>query len=611
MSDQPVQADNGRTCPTDPPCARPQARLRLWPGIALLAVLWLARLWASVGEFAMYKFFVGMLIVPLVVLAGLLLWWLLASRLCWPDRLLVAGTFLAVTAGTLVAADASFRSLAIVIYALPIVVSAWVGWLVISAVLPWPVRRAGLLLIFVAAGVSCSLLRIDGMSGSFVASFNWRWTATPEQKLLAELKTRPAQPSDARPVPPQGGAPLREQPGDWPGFRGPRRDSRLSGVRIKTDWRQSPPQELWRHRIGPGWSSFAVVGDRLFTQEQRGDDEYVVCYDAAQGTEVWAHRDATRFSEMVSGPGPRATPTFHAGRLYSFGANGCLNCLDAAGGRPLWSHDVAAEFKQAESEKDIPQWGFATSPLVTHGVVVVFAGARNGKTVVAYKEETGDLAWTASVGPVPERVALSYSSPHLATVSGVEQILFATDAGLSGFEPLGGKELWHYSWPVAKTARIVQPAIVGEADVLIGTGLGNGTRRIHVACKGEEWLAEEQWTSRKIRPYFNDFVVFNDYLYGFDGNRFVCVGLKDGSETWRTGGYGNVQVLLLADQALLLILSEEGEVAIVSARPEEHEQRCKFKAIEGKTWNHPVIAHDKLFVRNSEEIACFRLPNLP
>ena len=320
------------------------------------------------------------------------------------------------------------------------------------------------------------------------------------------------------------------------------------------------------------------------------------------GAEVWAHHDAARFFELAAGPGPRATPTFHAGRLYSFGANGHLNCLDAASGKRLWSRDVVAD-----SRATVPQWGYASSPLVTHGVVVVFAGAPDGKTVVAYEEEKGEPAWTASVGPASEKGSLSYCSPQLATVDGVEQILLATDAGLSAFEPASGKVLWHHSWLVEGVARIVQPALVGDSDVLIGTGMGNGMRRIHVSRDGDEWLTEEQWTSRKIKPYFNDFVVLNDYLYGFDGNKFLCISLKDGSEIWRAHGYGNGQVLLLADQKLLLILSEEGDVALVSARPEKHEELCKFKAIEGKTWNHPVIAHGKLFVRNGEEMACFKL----
>jgi hypothetical protein len=195
----------------------------------------------------------------------------------------------------------------------------------------------------------------------------------------------------------------------------------------------------------------------------------------------------------------------------------------------------------------------------------------------------------------------------LATIHDADQILLATDAGLSAFEPAGGEVLWHYSWLVDGVARIVQPARVGDGDVLLGTGMGNGTRRIRVTRNGDHWLTEELWSSRKIKPYFNDFVVLKDYLYGFDGNKFVCVGLKDGGETWRAGGYGSGQVLLLADQEMLLILSEEGDVALVSARPEKHEELARFKAIEGKTWNHPVVAHGNLFVRNGEEIACFKL----
>ena len=611
MSDHVTPAPRDPQSQADVPDAGRHARLRLWPGIALLAVFWLVRGWASIGEFATYKFVVGMLIAPLVVLLGLLLWWLLASHLRWFDRLLVVGVFVAVTTVTLVAADPSFRSIALAIYALPIVVTAWPGWLAISFLFPWPVRRAGVLLVFVAVGIGCSLLRIDGMDGDFVAKFSWRWTPTPEQKLLAEL-ARSARVSNKQPtrsvnkkrdstggklgaLPSDAGQ--NEQPGDWPGFRGPRRDGRLAGVRIKTDWRQ-PPQELWRHRIGPGWSSFAVVGDSLFTQEQRGDDEYVVCYDAATGAEVWTHRDATRFSEMVAGPGPRATPTFHAGRLYAFGANGHLSCLDAASGKSLWLRDVVAD-----SRASVPQWGFASSPLVAQGMVTVFAGAPKAKTLLAYKTEKGELAWTASVGPESDKAALSYSSPQLVTIQGVDQILLATDAGLSAFEPASGRQLWHHSWPADNVARIVQPALVGDSDVLIGAR--SGTRRISVRRDGETWSTKEKWTNRKIRLYFNDVVIVNGCFYGLDSGKLVCIRLEDGSAAWRVRGYGNGQVLLLADQGLLLVLSEDGNVALVSAQPEKHQELCRFKAIEGKTWNHPVIAHGKLFVRNGEEIACF------
>ena len=194
-------------------------------------------------------------------------------------------------------------------------------------------------------------------------------------------------------------------------------------------------------------------------------------------------------------------------------------------------------------------------------------------------------------------------------MGGVEQVLVTSDVGLVSYQPDSGKVLWEHRWPVEQ-ARVVQPAILSETDVLLGTGMTGGTRRLSVHHEGDEWKLEEQWTSKVIKPYYNDFVVRNDYMYGFDNNIFMCVGLADGKMKWRTRGYGNGQVLLLADDALLLILTEQGEVALVEARPEEHKELVRIKAIEGKTWNHPVVAHGKLFVRNAEEIAGLELPLL-
>jgi hypothetical protein len=202
---------------------------------------------------------------------------------------------------------------------------------------------------------------------------------------------------------------------------------------------------------------------------------------------------------------------------------------------------------------------------------------------------------------------LSYCSPQLATIHGIEQFLLSTSAGLFSFDPATGRTLWSHDWPSQGVARVCQPARIGDADLLIGTGMGVGSRRITVAHDAGKWTTEIGWTSKDIKPYFNDLVLADGHLYGFDGNIFVCVSLQDGTRTWRARGYGNGQVLLLADQALLLILSEQGDVALVRAQPQSHEELGRFKAIEGKTWNHPVVAHGKLYVRNAEEIACFKL----
>jgi len=563
-----------------------ERRLRLWPGVVIVALMWVLILVPAWLAPATLVQFLLMFWSPIVATLAVVGWWLFASRLPWADRLL--GVLVCVAAG-LTALRLSDSSMAIpfLMFTLKWVTTAWVGWLLVTPFLSWPVRRWGLVVVLLLVWSFFPLLRFDGVDGSMKADFAWRWSPTAEQQFLAESRGTPAAP-DAEV--------LTLQPGDWPGFRGPERDGRLSGVRITTDWKQSSPRQLWRHRIGPGWSSFAVVGTHLFTQEQRGEDEVVVCYHADTGKELWSHVDQARFTEVVAGPGPRATPTFHAGKLYAQGAAGRLNCLDAATGKLLWSRDVVAD-----SGAKVPQWGFAGSPLVVGDVVTVFAGGPEGKSVLGYHASSGEPAWSAGEGE------LSYCSPHLAHLGGVEQVLIATDAGLTSFHPVRGDVLWKHPWSAEKMARVVQPTVLDDTDVLIGTGFSVGTRRVHVSHAGDDWSNQEVWTTKAIKPYYNDLVIYQDHLYGFDGNYLTCVSLKDGAGRWRARGYGNGQVLLLADQGLLLVLGEKGEVALVEAKPEAHKELGRFQGIEGKTWNHPVVAHGKLFVRNGEEMACYEL----
>jgi outer membrane protein assembly factor BamB len=564
--------------------------------VAIVALLWFVRLGAQWVEPGSTLQFIGMFFGPLVGSGAVVLWWLFASRVGWTDRGVL---LLALLAGALVYPfyDASLRELGLMgvaLFIFPVVITAWVLCFLVTWFQPWRVRRAEAIIVGLLAWGAFGLFRFQGTDGSFSASFPYRWSLTGEEKLLAEIasgkrKTEPDQPKVEKL--------LVLEPGDWPGFRGPDRDARLAGVRIATDWKTHPPRELWRQRVGPGWSSFAVVGRRLYTQEQRGEVELVVCYDVDSGEELWIHKNRARFTEAIGGPGPRATPTFYQGNIYALGATGWLNCLDAASGHERWSRDIVGD-----SGAKVPQWGFAASPLVVGGVVAVFAGGPEGKSVLGYDASSGDVAWTAGDG------RLSYCSLHFARFEGVEQLLLATEAGLTAFHPALGQVLWQHDWALGGgMARVVQPALVGESDVLLGTSFGVGTRRLHVSRTGDQWAAREVWTSLAIKPYYNDLVIHKGHLYGFDGPFFTCLTLDEGKAKWRARGYGNGQVLLLADQDLLLVLSEKGDVALLETNPDAHKEIGRFKALEGKTWNHPVVAHGRLFVRNGEEMACYQL----
>jgi outer membrane protein assembly factor BamB len=345
--------------------------------------------------------------------------------------------------------------------------------------------------------------------------------------------------------------------------------------------------------VGPGWSSFAVRGDVIYTQEQRGEEEMVSAYRLSTGEAVWRHSDQVRFWESNGGAGPRATPTVDGNRVYAFGATGILNALDAETGRLLWTHNVATD-----TGRRIPEWGFASSPLLVNDVVVVAAAG----TLAAYDAATGQARWK---GP---SYGGSYSSPHLVRLDGVDQVVLLGGPGAISVAPKDGKVLWIHEWIPGP---IVQPAMTADGDIIINaivaTG-GVGTRRLHVTEDDGAWKLEERWTSNGLKPYFNDFVVHEGHAYGFDGSIMSSIDLETGTRKWKGGRYGNGQVMLLADQDLLLVISEDGELALVSATPDQYREVARLPVLNSKTWNHPVLVGDTLVVRNGEEMAAFRLP---
>ncbi len=265
-----------------------------------------------------------------------------------------------------------------------------------------------------------------------------------------------------------------------------------------------------------------------------------------------------------------------------------LNVLDEIDGSVIWSRDAGKD-----SGLKIPGWGFTSSPAVTDSIV--FIGI-SGK-ILAYDTFSGNLLWQGEDG------GESYCSPHLMKINGTEQVIFTNGSGAYGHSPEDGRVLW--SMPVAGS-RIIQPAIPGENLVLVDMGNIKGLRLVSLKSGSDNWNAEEVWTTNKMKPYFNDLVIHKDHAYGFDGPVLTCIDIKNGERKWRGGRYSG-EIILLADQDVLIILSEKGEIILVNASPEEFKEIGKFKAIKGKTWNHPAIAGNILVVRNAVEMAAYRL----
>jgi outer membrane protein assembly factor BamB len=368
----------------------------------------------------------------------------------------------------------------------------------------------------------------------------------------------------------------------------------VTNAKFSTDW-STRPRELWRRKIGPAWSSFAAVGDYLFTQEQRGEEELVTCYRAGTGEDVWTNRVQARFEDMM-GLGPRATPSFDQGKLYVQGATGVLQCLDASTGNTVWKRDIAAD-----TDTKTPMYGFASSPLVLGELVIGISSGGEGKSLVAYNRASGDVAWLAGHG------GSGYSSPQVALLAETPQVLMVSDFGLQSFTPETGAPLWEHPWKVNTNPRCIQPLVVDSDSILLGTTGVLGSRLLRIQKEDASWNVSEEWTTKNFRPYFNDCVLHKGYCYGFDGDRIVCIDVKSAERRWRGNRCGG-QLVLISDMDMLLILTEAGDVVLIPATPERFSETARFKALSGKTWNHPVVAHGKLFVRNSEEAACFELP---
>jgi outer membrane protein assembly factor BamB len=276
--------------------------------------------------------------------------------------------------------------------------------------------------------------------------------------------------------------------------------------------------------------------------------------------------------------------------VYTFGATGILNALDAGTGALVWSRNVAADTGRA-----VPYWGFAASPVVASGAVIVAAAGQ----LVAYDAGDGRPRWSEA------SKRQGYSSPQLLTIAGVPQVVLMSSAGTIGVAPGDGKTLWEHAWGGNP---MVQPHVIDDGELLLTASAESGTRRLSVSRAGSGWTSAERWTSRGLKPYFNDFVVHDGHAYGFDASILSCIDLQDGTRKWKGGRYGNGQLVLLADQGLLLVLSEEGELALVAASPGQFTEVARVPAIRGKTWNHPAVVGDVVLVRNAEEMAAFRLP---
>src|SRR5262249_14092735 len=339
-----------------------------------------------------------------------------------------------------------------------------------------------------------------------------------------------------------------KSPANFPEFRGNRqRNGVVTGPKLVRDWEATPPRRLWRQPVGAGHAGFAVSGNAAITIEQRRGKEAVVCYDTTTGRERWVFAYDALFSEQMGGKGPRATPTIADGEVFSMGALGKLFCLDAVTGSPKWSVDTLSNNANLK-------WAMSGSPLVLDsGLVVVSPGVQTegapAGTLMAFDRKKGELAWKAGTNRT------GYSSPMLAALGGLPQIVLLDGDGVAGYAASTGKELWRHAWETQEGINVAQPVVTGPNHLFISSGYGVGCALLHIKEADGKWSVEEAWKNSNLRCKFTSAVLRDGHLYGLDEGVLTCLKVKTGKRAWRSGSYGHGQVLLSDD--LLLITSEE------------------------------------------------------
>lgn len=445
--------------------------------------------------------------------------------------------------------------------------------------------RLGVTLSGLAAlALGVSVFRIRGVSGDLVPIWEFRWAKSGRAVAAVVAPVASSAPVSVA---------LGDQP-DFSQFLGRDRTAVLVGPKLDADWAAHPPQPLWRIKVGLGWSGFVVVGNRALTQEQEDGQERVTCYDVNDGRLLWLHHDTTRYGNPIGGVGPRATPTVVGSQVFTLGSTGRLNALDLATGKLLWTHDLVAE-----TGASIPEWGYAGSPLLLDGRVIVSAGGKANQSLVAYRADTGERVWAAG------EAEAGYGSPFVTTLAGRRQILAYNHRRITAHDAADGAVLWEYPWGVGYP-HVAVPVVVGADRVVFSAGYGVGSELLEIKSGADgRFVADRVWRSLKLKAKFANPVAREGFLYGLDDGIFACLDVKDGGAQWKEGRYGHGQGLLIGD--LFLLMSEGGELVLLRPTPTGPGELHRFRVFSEKTWNPIALAGDLLIVRNDQEAVALRV----
>ena len=372
---------------------------------------------------------------------------------------------------------------------------------------------------------------------------------------------------------------------DWPNFRGPGHDGISSEKGITTTWTDSLPL-VWSAEIGSSFSSFAAVGDRIYTCGTEDQKQTLFCLNAQTGKIIWRNRFESAFNNSY-GDGARATPTVNDGRVYIQGAHGRLLCVDAATGKDVWDKTFKHE----------PRWGYSGSVLI-EGDLAIASGGKGEGALVAFDKKTGKQIWTCGDDPS------GYATPYPFDFAGKRYIVGFTGNSVIIAEAKTGKLALRKAWATSYDVNAAAP-IFHDGHLFITSGYKTGCALLKLSASGDGLAAQEVWRSKVFMNKFQSCILHDGYLYSSDQKALVCAAFLTGEEKWRINRSKH-GTLVLAEGNLLL-LTQEGQLQIAPASPEGFSPTTRADILSGRCWTVPVLHQGRLYARNLKRVVCFNL----
>ena len=388
--------------------------------------------------------------------------------------------------------------------------------------------------------------------------------------------------------------PLRDTSENWNQFRGPERNGHIPTQTVSIDWTK-PPKTRWSTSCGLGHSSIITSGKLAITMEQDQDQEILIARSFDDGQEAWRVAERAKWHDMLSGTGPRSTPTLHNGKLYTLFSHGKLSRVDANSGNVEWSIQVTPE------SYEFPEWGLAISPLIWNDMIILSLGGEKS-AVKAYSINSGEQIWQSEVAG-----KAVYLSPEVLRLLDEDHLIVSLVGKIVSLDPKNGKTLWEKPWKIfMNNAQIVQPIAVSNNSILLAAGYGKGAECFTIARDEEskKYRVQSSWKSKDLKAKFSNPILKDGYLYGLSENLLVCLEAKTGKLMWRGKKYSYGRILLI-DQKLL-ILGHSGVLSVIDATPEEFREISSRQLLsDARCWNGPAFVNGYLLARNGEQIACF------